>query len=103
MALPSLSPEQRQAALEKAAIARKRRADLKKSLKAGETRLSEVLTLAKEDEIVAKLRVSALLESMPGIGTAKARQIMDRTGISPSRRVGGLGPHQREALITLFY
>lgn len=102
MALPSLSPEQRQAALEKAAIARRRRADLKKSLKAGETRLSEVLTLAKEDEIVAKLRVSALLESMPGIGTAKARQIMDRTGISPSRRVGGLGPHQREALITLF-
>ena len=102
MALPSLTPEQRQAALEKAAVARKKRAELKKSLKAGEIRLSEVIEIAKDDEVIAKLRVSALLESMPGIGTAKARVIMDRTNISPSRRVGGLGPHQRDALITIF-
>ncbi|MBM9434191.1 integration host factor, actinobacterial type [Flaviflexus equikiangi] len=102
MALPSLTPEQRQAALDKAAVARKKRAELKQSLKAGETRLSEVLELAKNDEIIAKLRVSALLESMPGIGTAKARAIMDRTNISPSRRVGGLGPHQAAALVKLF-
>ena len=102
MALPSLTPEQRQAALEKAAVARKKRAELKKSLKAGEIRLSEVIEIAKDDEVIAKLRVSALLESMPGIGTAKARAIMDRTNISTSRRVGGLGPHQRDALITIF-
>lgn len=102
MALPSLTPEQRQAALDKAAVARKKRAELKRSLKAGETRLSEVLELANEDEIVAKLRVSALLESMPGIGIAKARDIMDRANISPSRRVGGLGPHQRATLVSIF-
>ena len=102
MALPSLTPEQRQAALEKAAVARKKRAELKKSLKSGEVRLSDVLELAQTDEVIAKLRVSALLESMPGIGIAKARAIMDRTSISSSRRVGGLGPHQRAALISIF-
>ncbi|WP_182354718.1 integration host factor, actinobacterial type [Flaviflexus huanghaiensis] len=102
MALPSLTPEQRQAALDKAAVARKKRAELKKSLKMGEVALSEVLTLAQTDEVIAKLRVSALLEAMPGIGIAKARAIMDRTNISPSRRVGGLGPHQRAALVSLF-
>lgn len=102
MALPSLSPEQRQAALEQAAVARKRRAEIKKALKAGSMKLSEVLELAQSDEIVAKLRVSALLESMPGIGTAKTRGIMDRTNISPTRRVGGLGQNQRRALVELF-
>lgn len=102
MALPSLSPEQRQAALEQAAVARKRRAEIKKALKAGSMKLSEVLELAMGDEIVAKLRVSALLESMPGIGTAKSRGIMDRANISPTRRVGGLGQNQRRALIELF-
>ena len=58
--------------------------------------------MAKEDEIVGKLRVSALLSSLPGIGAAKSKQIMEDVGISESRRVAGLGPHQREALIRQF-
>ncbi len=102
MALPNLTPEQRAAALEKASAARQRRAELKRDLKDGKIKLSEIVTMAKEDEIVGKLRVSALLSSLPGIGAAKSKQIMEDVGISESRRVAGLGPHQREALIRQF-
>lgn len=102
MALPNLTPEQRAAALEKALAARQRRAELKRDLKDGKTKLSEVVAMSKEDEIVGKLRVSALLSSLPGIGAAKSKQIMEDVGISESRRVAGLGPHQREALIRQF-
>ena len=102
MALPNLTPEQRAAALEKASAARQRRAELKRDLKDGKIKLSEVVAMAKEDEIVGKLRVSALLSLLPGIGAAKSKQIMEDVGISESRRVAGLGPHQREALIRQF-
>ena len=102
MALPNLTPEQRAAALVKASAARQRRAELKRDLKDGKIKLSEVVAMAKEDEIVGKLRVSALLSSLPGIGAAKSKQIMEDVGISESRRVAGLGPHQREALIRQF-
>ena len=102
MALPNLTPEQRAAALEKASAARQRRAELKRDLKDGKIKLSEVVAMANEAEIVGKLRVSALLSSLPGIGAAKSKQIMEDVGISESRRVAGLGPHQREALIRQF-
>lgn len=102
MALPVLTAEQRSEALEKAAEARRIRAGVKKELKAGELKLSDVIKRAESDEIIAKLRVNALLESLPGIGAAKAARIMDDARISPTRRVGGLGPHQREALVSVF-
>ncbi len=102
MALPTLTPEERKAALEKAAVARKRRAAIKKELKSGEKKLSEVLELAKNDPVVAKLKVTSLLQSLPGIGPAKSASIMETAKISPSRRVGGLGKHQAQRLIELF-
>ncbi|WP_124054852.1 integration host factor, actinobacterial type [Arcanobacterium ihumii] len=102
MALPTLTAEQRKAALEKAAVVRQKRAELKKNLKDGSVKLSDVIDKAKSDDIAGKLKVSALLMSMPGIGQAKAKAIMDQIGISESRRVAGLGPHQAEALIELF-
>ncbi|MDY5584471.1 MAG: integration host factor, actinobacterial type [Arcanobacterium sp.] len=102
MALPELTAEKRQAALEKAALVRTKRAELKRDLKDGKLKLSEVLKRGKEDDIAGKLKVTALLTSMPGIGQAKATAIMDQIGISESRRVAGLGPHQQEALIKIF-
>jgi len=44
------------------------------------------------------MKVSALLESMPGVGKVRAKQIMERLGIAESRRVRGLGANQRTAL-----
>lgn len=102
MALPPLTPEQRAAALEKAAAARATRAAVKNRLKSGETSLSAVIAEAETDEAIGKLKVSALLEALPGVGRVKARSIMATVGISESRRVRGLGPHQTAALVERF-
>ena len=98
MALPPLTPEQRAAALEKAARARKERAEVKDRLKHGGTSLAEVLKDGQADDIIGKMKVSALLESLPGVGKVRAKQIMERLGIAESRRVRGLGANQRAAL-----
>ena len=100
MALPPLTPEQRAAALEKAASARKARAALKVRLKASSTTLGDVL--ADGDEVIAKMKVVAVLEAMPGVGKVRSQRIMARLEISPSRRVRGLGSKQREALVREF-
>ena len=98
MALPNLTPEQRAAALEKAAEARRARAALKVRLKSSGTTLADVLASGDSDDVVGKMKVVAVLESMPGVGKVRAQQIMERLEISPSRRVRGLGVKQREAL-----
>jgi hypothetical protein len=95
---PSLSPEQRQAALEKAAAARRLRAELKEKLKMGSLSLKELLEQSASDEIVGKMKVLAVLESLPGLGKVKARRLMDEVGISETRRVQGLGEQQRRKL-----
>ena len=98
MALPPLTPEQRHAALEKAAKARKERAEVKNKLKNGGISLSEVLSEGLKDDVIGKMKVSALLESLPGVGKVRAKQIMERLNIAESRRVRGLGTNQRAAL-----
>jgi hypothetical protein len=100
--LPSLSPEQRAAALEKAAEIRKARAELKDQLKSGKTNLASVLDRAENDDVVGKLKVSAVLQAMPGIGKIRANQIMEKLKIAESRRLRGLGEQQRKALLGEF-
>ena len=96
---PSLSPEQRQAALEKAAAARRQRAELKEKLKMGSVSLKELLDQSPDDEVVAKMKVLSVLESLPGVGKVKARRLMEEVGISETRRVQGLGNNQRDTLL----
>lgn len=98
MALPPLTPEQRTAALEKAAIARRERAAVKNRLKHSGASLVEVLKEGQSSDIVGKMKVSAVLESLPGVGKVRARKIMEDLGISESRRVRGLGTNQLAAL-----
>jgi DNA uptake protein ComE-like DNA-binding protein len=98
VALPPLTPEQRAAALEKAAAARRARAELKVRLKSSGATLSDVLDHGETDDVIGKMKVVAVLEAMPGVGKVKAQKIMERLEISPSRRVRGLGAKQREAL-----
>lgn len=102
MAVPPLTPEQRAEALAKAAAARQRRAEIKAKLKHSGESLDAVLALGQQDLVVGKMRVAALLESMPGVGKVRAGQIMERVGIAPSRRVRGLGAKQRAALAREF-
>jgi hypothetical protein len=96
---PALTPEQRTAALQKAAEARAARAELKEKLKMGSVTLSEALAQADSNDVIGKLKVVAMLESLPGVGKVKARRIMEDIGISESRRVRGLGPQQRLSLL----
>lgn len=97
MALPQLTDEQRKAALEKAAKARHERAELREKIKSGKVSLESVLE--SDDPIASRMKVSTLIESLPGYGKAKAAKIMDELGISASRRVKGLGARQREQLV----
>lgn len=98
---PPLSEEQRRKALEKAAIARRQRAELKEQLKSGRTTLRELLERTG-DEIVGKMKVSTVLESLPGVGRVRARKLMERLDISESRRMRGLGAKQKENLLAEF-
>ena len=101
MPLPTLTEEQRKEALAKAAEARKRRAELKGQLKAERLSLRDVLSRQGYD-IVGKMKVSSVLESLPGVGKVRARRIMERLDISATRRVRGLGAKQKDALLTEF-
>ena len=98
MPVPELTTEQRRAALEKAAAVRRERAVVKNRLKHSGTSLADVLKTGQQDEVVGKMRVLDLLQSMPGLGKVRARNLMDRIGISPTRRVRGLGSNQIAAL-----
>ena len=95
MALPQLTDEQRKQALEKAAAARHARAELREQIKKGEKSLESVLN--SDDPIASRMKVSTLIESLPGYGKAKAAKIMEELGISATRRVQGLGVRQRRA------
>ena len=94
---PQLTPEQRAAALAKAAEARAARADIKARLKMGTMTLADALD--SDDQNVAKLKVVSMIESLPGVGKVKARRVMEEIGIADNRRVQGLGAQQRAALL----
>lgn len=64
----------------------------------GSLTLNELLAQADGDDVVGKMKVLAVLESLPGLGKVKARRIMDEVGISETRRLHGLGEQQRKKL-----
>jgi transposase len=98
--LPTMTPEQREQGLRKAAEARKARAEIKGRLKRGTVTLTAILAEAEAeaDDTIGKMKVSALLKSMPGVGEVRARQIMERLRIADNRRISGLGSNQRADL-----
>ena len=98
MAIPQLTPEQRAAALEQAKKARTERAKIREDLKAGKITLKSVLA-KKDDPIVGRMKVSTLIETLPGYGKAKAQKIMAELKIAESRRLKGLGERQEAALL----
>ena len=95
---PQLTPEERQAALLKAAVSRKRRAEIKDKMKNGVISFDAILELAKDEDAIAKMRVKELLESLSGVGKVRAQTLMDRLKISPTRRIQGLGRLQIKQL-----
>ncbi|NCY16567.1 MAG: integration host factor [Actinobacteria bacterium] len=99
---PSLTPEQRTAALARAAEVRRARAEIKERLKMGSISLPQLLIDAESDEMISGIKVLAILESLPGVGKVKARRMMDEIGIADTRRIRGLGDQQRRSLLSAF-
>lgn len=98
---PQISPEQRLAALEKAAAVRTQRAEIKVELKKGSVSLATLLERAPKEDLVGKMKVSAVLENLPGYGKVKAQKVMEQVGISETRRLQGLGANQKSQLLAL--
>ena len=102
MAPPQLTDAQRQAALAKAAEARRARAELKELLRTGSLSLADVFARAEDDQVVASTKVVAVLISLPGVGKIKAKRLMEDLDIAENRRVRGLGDRQRAKLLEIF-
>ena len=99
---PQLTPEQREAALAKAAEARRARAELKEKLKMGSLTLRDLFGQAEGNDTIGKMKVISVLEPLPGVGKVRARRAMEEIGIADSRRIKGLGEQQRKALLETF-
>lgn len=96
---PRLSAEQRAGAVAVATAARSARAQARADLKSGRIGLAELLDRADDDEQLASMRVTALLASLPGYGKVRAAALLSELRIAESRRIRGLGHHQRAALL----
>jgi hypothetical protein len=96
---PTLTAQQRSSALVQARVARTVRVGVQADLKAGRLSLARLFELAATDECVAAMRVTVLLASLPGYGSARAAALLAETKIAESRRVRGLGANQRAALL----
>ncbi|HSP75135.1 MAG TPA: guanylate kinase [Cryobacterium sp.] len=90
----------RVAASRAAVAARRARAVVKGQIAKGKRTALEVLAAASEspEGVEGRLRVTEFLISIPAIGVTKMHRIMETLEISPSKRLGGLGKHQRDRL-----
>lgn len=95
---PKLTADQRIAALEAAKVARRTRAAIKDQVKSGELKLLQVLELAATNPAIGKMRVSELIEAIPGVGKVRAATLLNKLGISATRRIQGLGVLQLQSL-----
>lgn len=100
--MPKLTAEQRAEALAHAAQSRAVRAEIRAQVKLKAITIADVVEMAERNPVIAKMRVSALLEALPSIGKTRSQAIMERLGISPARRLQGLGAVQRRALLNEF-
>ncbi len=102
MSVPSSTPEQRAAALAKAAESRRIRAEMKELLKSGSLSLEALFAKAETNDMIAGMKIAAVLPSMPGMGKVKANRLMESIGIADTRRIRGLTDRQRAALLEHF-
>ena len=98
MTIPQLTSEQLQAARAAATAARRARADLKNSVRAGKLSLGEALDAAADDDILAHVKVVDLLKALPRVGEKRAAVVMEKLDIAANRRIRGLGRHQLAGL-----
>ena len=93
-------PEVDRVAANRAAIeARRARASVKAKLRSGDLSPLRALRDAQSGGSAAStLRVSEFLQTFPSVGEVKAEKLLHELRISPRKRLGGLGVHQRQRL-----
>jgi guanylate kinase len=99
---PQLTPAERANALAKAKASRQERSAVKARIKSGELSIAEVISLAEGNEVIAKMRVLEMVESKSGVGKIRGKALLEKLEISSTRRIQGLGRHQRAALLKEF-
>lgn len=97
MAVPELTPEERQQALEKRRLLAIKRAQVREDLKNGTLTLKDVLAM-KDDPIVGRMKASTLIETLPGYGKAKAEKNYERTRHCRVPSFEGFGRTSAESL-----
>lgn len=101
MPAPTMTPEQRAAALEKARVVRAKRSEITNKLAMGLTTPAEVLDQI-DDPIIGRMKVKAFVNALPGFGKVKTEKLMEELGIPAERRLQGLGSNQMAALKAAF-
>lgn len=99
MTVPPLDDDARRRASRSAVEARRTRAEWKGRLGSGEADLCALLDAAEHDAALAGMRVTEALGALPGVGPRSVERILGVCGIAASRRLRGLGPNQRAALL----
>ena len=65
----------------------------------GSISLRDAIDRTPNDEVIAKTKVLTVLESLPRLGKVKSRRLLEAIGIAESRRMQGLGEHQKAKLL----
>jgi guanylate kinase len=94
---PELDSEVRRRNGERAVRARRERAEVKQALKSGNVQPASLL--ADSSAAISRMKVIDFLASLPQMGTLRAQALMERIGISPQRRIRGLGSRQKRELL----
>ena len=102
MPLTPLTEDARASAREKAVLARAHRQEIKRALSDRELSVRQVLDMVDSDPALAKMPVGQMLRALPGIGAVRAERIIEELHIAPTRRLGGLGVHQRRKMVEYF-
>ncbi|MGA1213876.1 MAG: hypothetical protein ACO3ZZ_09155, partial [Solirubrobacterales bacterium] len=72
--------------------------ELKRDLKAGRARITDLLSSPPEYLLTAK--VFDILLAVPKYGRVKANRVLTQCRISPAKTIGGLSERQRDELVT---
>ena len=99
MTVPPLDDDVRRRASRSAVEARRIRAEWKGRLGSGEADLGELLEASTHDAALAGMRITDALGALPGVGPRSVERILAACSIAASRRLRGLGPNQRAALL----
>lgn len=94
--VPTRTRDQLMAALELANRIRQHRAHLKRAARTDPELV--VRALSDPHPWVETMKVTELLDAIPGVGWMRIRTWLDRSGISYAKTLGGLTQRQRDAL-----